>query len=400
MPSASDYLQIAEQTQRSLERDVLNQWFPRAVDTALGGFAENFSENWSPLGGTVRHIVYQSRLTWLASQSAAHHADAIYGLKFLESRQWDPRHGGLFWAVEPDGTPQDEQKHAYGIAFAIYAAAACFHSTQDPSALELATKTFRWLEKHAHDAKNGGYFEALSRDGTPILSGNGNDAIGTAFGRKSMNTHIHLLEALTTLHSVGPDDTVARRLEEVFDICLEKVYTEPGRLTLYFTPDWQRIEAGDSFGHDVELAFLLVEAAESLDQGRRDRAWQRGRKLIDHALQHGWDTRHGGFFYEADHDINTNKEWWTQAEGLNALLLMHEEFGGETSAYWDAFISQWDFIRKYQIDSVYGGWRARVRSDGTVIPGLIKSDPWTEGYHQGRALMNVTARLRNLANVI
>ena len=35
--------------------------------------------------------------------------------------------------------------------------------------------------------------------------------------------------------------------------------------------------------------------------------------------------------------------------------------------------------------------------DGTPQPGRAKSDGWTEGYHQGRAMLTVSAALRRLA---
>jgi mannobiose 2-epimerase len=411
MPTPQTYLSIAEQTQASLRHDVLDKWFPAAVDLQRGGFDETFGEDWSALDGAARSIVYQSRLTWLAARAAAIEPERAvefltytrHGVKFLAEKQWDRQHGGLFWSVNRGGEPNGSDgaaKHAYGMAFAIYAAAASFEVTHDPAALELAKKTFLWLDQHAHDADHGGYFEALSREGTPILSGNGNDSIGTRLGRKSMNTHIHLLEAFTQLHKVWPDESVRRRLREVFDVCLHKVYTDPGYLTMFFTPDWKAVQGRDSFGHDVETAFLLVDASEELEHTAGDDVWRAGRRLVDHALHYGFDRQNGGFYDEGTpngDDLETEKIWWTQAEGLNALLLMHERFGSQTSEYWDAFVQEWDFIRRHQIDSIHGGWYSTVNADGSARQGLLKSDLWTEGYHQGRALMNVTARLRHLA---
>ena len=86
-----------------------------------------------------------------------------------------------------------------------------------------------------------------------------------------------------------------------------------------------------------------------------------------------------------------------EAEGLNALLLMHEKYGQETPRYWQAFLRQWEFIRTRQTDNVYGGWYATVSREGKPVPGHIKSDQWTEAYHQGRALLVVSATLRHLA---
>ena len=137
---------------------------------------------------------------------------ARHGFAFLRDHMWDEQHGGFFWAVDENGQSLETStdKHAYGIAFAMYACVNVFEVTGDRAALDLAMKGFRWLEEHAHDAKNGGYFEAFTRDGKPIMNAamsedasNPNDSIGTPYGYKSMNTHIHLMEALTSLAEIG-----------------------------------------------------------------------------------------------------------------------------------------------------------------------------------------------------
>src|SRR5678815_284978 len=141
---------------------------------------------------------------------------------------------------------------------------------------------------------------------------------------KSMNTHLHLLEALTELYRAKKDPAVEARLREVFLIVRDKIALPDGYFDLYFRPDWTPIPDVDSYGHDIEGGFLITEAAEllGLDGGATDAVV---RKLEDHALRYGWDERYGGFFDNgppngaADH---TNKIWWVEAEGLNAMLLM------------------------------------------------------------------------------
>ena len=120
----------------------------------------------------------------------------------------------------------------------------------------------------------------------------------------------------------------------------------------------------------------------------------------DHALEWGWDEQHGGFYDRgsAFHPAYAlEKVWWTQAEGLNALLLAHEHFGGGSSRYFDAFLKQWRFIAEHQVDHRYGGWHAAVAADGAAEPGRDKATIWKAAYHNGRALMEVSHRLRRLA---
>lgn len=400
----------------NLEQHILAPWYPRvATDAAMAGFRQEYDERWRPGEDSVRSVVYQARLTWVAARAVRHLPArreefaryARHGVAFLNGPLRDREYGGLFWQVGtksggPD-TDRGGEKHAYGLAFALYAAAAAHEATGDPAALELAQHVFAWLEAHAHDAAHGGYYEALTREGRPIVDPRSGDpaaidAIGTCYGFKSMNTHLHLLEALAELAKVWPDPAVMARLREVFGIVRDTIaVTPPGCLNLFFTPDWRPVPDHDSFGHDVEAAYLLAEAAEVLGIPDDPATWAVARALVDHALAFGWDTAHGGFY---DHGsafrpaTGREKIWWTQAEGLNALLLLHDRFGREDPRYAIAFRRQWEFIRRHQTDEESGGWRAMVEPDGKPIPGLAKSDAWTDPYHQGRALMNVLDRLR------
>jgi cellobiose epimerase len=411
--SSSEYLQLASELEVSLQADVLAKWFPASIDTEHGGFHQNFREDWSRDPRNDKSIVCQARLTWTASAASLHYpadavrykAHALHGLDFLLGSLWDREQGGFYWALDERGSPaRSGEKHAYGMAFGIYAACECYRATHDPRALDLAKRAYLWLDAHAHDARNGGYYEALSRAGTPVLSpadpSTPADFIGTHYGYKSMNTHIHLLEALTALHGVWPDAGVRRRLDETFRLVRDRIAVAPGCLNLFFTPDWRPVPDHDSFGHDVETAYLLVEAAAALGTPDDRKSWSIARSLVDHALEYGWDRENGGF-YDSGSAFGppsvTDKIWWTQAEGLNALALMHAHFGHKTSRYWDALRLQWKFIREHQIDSRYGGWLASVDRDGQSSAGRAKGDQWTESYHQARALMTVSDTLRRLA---
>lgn len=412
-PTRSDYLRIAGEVERNLNQQVLAKWFPASVDDVQGGFHQNYGEAWDRIPNRDRAIVYQSRLTWLAAAAALRYRDrsaefqkySLHGERFLEKSLWDSEFGGFYWALGDDGKPErNGEKHAYGISFGIYAAAECYAATRDKSALDLALRAYHWLDAHAHDAQNSGYYEALAREGKPILTppgaDSGGDFIGTRYGYKSMNTHIHLLEALTSLYHVHRTAKLRVRLRELFELVRDRITIAPGYLNLYFTPEWKPVPDHDSFGHDIETAYLLAEATAELGMPDDRKTWSVARSLVDHALTYGWDRDHGGIYDSgvvSGAPISTDKIWWTQAEGMNALLLMHRRFGRETTKYWDAFLRQWEFIQQYQVDQKNGGWYARVAADGKAPSGKVKSDRWTEAYHQGRALLNVSEMLQHLA---
>jgi mannobiose 2-epimerase len=172
-------------------------------------------------------------------------------------------------------------------------------------------------------------------------------------------------------------------------------------LNLYLTLDWRAIPAHDSFGHDIETAYLLVEAAEALGIPDDVKTWRMARLLVDHALEWGWDDENGGFYDKGESfggaAFDQKKVWWTEAEGLNTLLLLHQKYGTNTDRYGKAFSKQWGFIEKCMLDPISGGWYAETTRDGKLIGDGAKANQWKANYHTSRALMNVAKQLAKAA---
>lgn len=375
-PTRKNYRKLADEVEATLHRDVLDVWFPRTLDNENGGFRSDFTRDWNPganSGG--KFSVFQGRMTWIAAQVAMRRPElkdkflpiAEHGVQYLNDTLWDKQYGGFYWGLDDNGTISPyytDGKHLYGISFALYGAAAVYQATKNPKALELAQKAFRWIDEHGHDAKNGGYFEWLTRAGK-VVEGNPDSVelqpVPVAefpIGYKSMNTHIHLLESFTQLYEVWKDDTVRQRLEELLAINRDKICLQPGVMNLYFTNDWRAIPDHDSYGHDIETAYLMLEAEDVLGHGHNPKPEHMARLLVDHALANGWDQAYGGFFQDGitfGKPESRLKEWWVQMEGLNSLLLIHEKYGKHTDVYFKAFQLQWQFIKKYQIDSEFHG---------------------------------------------
>lgn len=396
-----------------LKKELTEHWYPHSVDDKLGGFHQNYARDWKELPDDNRFLVYQARMTWtaaaFATYSKAHHDEyaryARHGVEFLDRVMRDREFGGFHWVVDPEGGLKlGDEKHVYGTAFALYAASKAYEVTHDERALKVARDAFDWLEKHAHDAEHGGYFEAFTRDGKPIVTRDDSaplhkrfDRLGTYYAFKTMNSHIHLLEAFAEFARVEPTPIVKQRLAETHAIVRDKIAVDPGALNLYLTRDWRATPAHDSFGHDVETAYLLVESAEVQGVPDDPRTWAVARQLVDHALEWGWDHEYGGFYDKGEafggEAFDKTKVWWTQAEGLNALLVMHRKLGDNTDKYWKVFLKQWEFIERYMIDPVHGGWYMETTREGKLRGDGRKASQWKANYHTSRALMNVATML-------
>ncbi len=371
------------------------------MDRKAGGFFQSFARNWSLAPTQPKTLVFQARMTWVAASLARRREDATgafrhwarHGVHFLEERFWDHLVGGFSWT---EGDP--DNKHSYGIAFALYAAAAA-HRAEIPGALELARRGFAWLDRYAHDDQDGGYFEALARDGSPLGETGGSaarDRIGNPVGQKSANTHLHLLEAFCELHRAAPDAALRARIEELTALLGEAALRASGALPWSFTRDWQPVDRRVSYGHLVEAAYLLVGAGDILARPSLEAAT----RLTDEVLRHGFDRRHGGVFWQGTAGRLASrraKVWWVQAEALNCLLLMHERLPLSAQGYLARFLESWAFVKRRQLDRRQSGWFERVSRSGRWVLDGRKAHAWKAAYHDVRALLDVEDRLWRLA---
>jgi mannobiose 2-epimerase len=412
---------IAQQMRYAAKQGLIELYYPRDIDTVYGGYLSTFSYDFQPVGEQDKMIVTQARHTWSTAKAAMFYHDTSYismsrhGFLFLRDKMWDKEYGGFYNLVTRDGTPKSTIKEAYGNAFAIYGLSAYYESSHDTAALNLAKKTFLWLEKHSHDPKYKGYYQHLQRDGTPVKRGA--DVKSTSdLGYKDQNSSIHILEALTELYQVWKDTLVKERLQEMLTLIRETIVTPKGYLQLFFTPDWKPVSFRDSseqsilqhrnldhvsFGHDVETAYLMQEATEALGNMHDTKTLAIGKKMVDHALRVGWDNSLGGFYDEGYYFkdkpgltiINKSKNWWAQAEGLNTLLIMAQLYPVDNMNYLQHFYKQWDYVQTYLIDHEHGDWYEEGLDNEPQRKTALKAHIWKGSYHNFRALMNCINRL-------
>jgi mannobiose 2-epimerase len=419
-------LKIAAEMERSIKTELLNKWYPGSVDSTYGGFITTYTYDFKPTGSQDKFIVTQARHTWSTAKASELYPESPWylscsknGFHFLRDFMWDKTYGGFYSLVDREGNDKSDPvapKNAYGNAFAIYALAAYYHASHDTSALNLAKKAFLWMEKHSHDPLHKGYYQHLQRDGTPIMR-NATIPSTSDIGYKDQNSSIHLLEAFTELYGVWKHEVVRARLEEMLFLIRDKLTTKKGYLTLFFQPDWTPISFRDSseasilkhkhldhvsFGHDVETAYLMVEASEALGLKNDAETWNVGKRMVDHALKNGWDKSVGGFYNEAYYFkgrdtisiIYDSKTWWAQAECMNTLLLMADHYPNDPMKYFEKFVKLWNYNKAYLIDHVYGDWYEQGLDKEPDKKTALKGHIWKATYHQFRALSNCVKSLR------
>ena len=424
--SKEERLKIAAEMDNSIKTELLNKWYPQCVDSMYGGFLSTYTYDFKPTGSQDKFIVTQARHVWTTAKASTFYPAVPYyikcaqhGFKFLKDVMWDKTYGGFYNLVDRKGTDKSNPlapKEAYGNAFAIYALAAYYKVSRDTGALSLAKKAFLWLEKHSHDPVYKGYYQHLKKDGTPVVR-DASIPSNAEIGYKDQNSSIHLLEAFTELYEVWPDALVRERLQEMLFLVRDKITSTKGNLVLFFKPDWTPVSFRDSseayilshknldhvsFGHDIETAYLMLEASHALGLKNDTKTMEIGKKMVDHALTNGWDNALGGFYDEGYYFkdkptisiIFDSKNWWAQAEGMNTLLLMANHFPNDPMHYYDKFKQQWGYIQTYLIDHVNGDWYEEGLDKEPQRKTALKGHIWKATYHSFRALSNCVKTLR------
>ncbi len=391
---------ICDEIRQELEGNLLPFWRERCLDREAGGFIGEMAHDGAVRAGADKGLVLNARLLW--SFSALYRAlgderDRVLAERardYLESRFADRRHGGYRWRVDAAGRPLDDTKKVYGQAFAIYALSELHRATGDRQALAAARRTWELVERHALDPRHGGYLEALAADWSATveqrLSAKDLEAA------RSMNTHLHLVEAYANLHRAWPDGRLAERLDELLELFDRHILMrDAGRhhLCAFFDRRWRPLSDGYTYGHDIEAAWLVSEAARALGDERRRQAadrWARG--LARSVLAEGVDSE-GGLAYQgrAGEVTDPDREWWCQAEAVVGFRHAWQLTGDGELARASARV--WQFISRRVVDRTNGEWFWRVRADGSVDASEPKVSEWKGPYHDVRMCLEMLRRL-------
>jgi cellobiose epimerase len=414
---------------RLLIDGILKRWYPLVIDRECGGYFTNVRFDWTLAPEQEKMIVSQARHVWTTTRAAAFLPDgsaykdyARHGFLFLRDSMWDRQFGGFYQVRSRSGGWSDfrgwrDEKRTYGNAFAVFALADLYGLTRDAEVLEFAKQAFCWIEDHAYDPRYRGYFQFLTRDGKVFDDSGEYKCVASdnnEVGFKDQNSSIHLLEAYTALYRVWKDPTLRAQLSSLLTLIRDTMVTQRGYLQLFFHQDWTPVSFRDSepdvrekhfgldhvsVGHDYETAFLMLEASHVLGLENDTRTLAVARKMLDHALDSGWDSELGGFYeggyYLKGEDqcriIQHTKNWWAQAEALNALLLFSRIFPG--SVYERYFLEEWEYVSKYIIDWERGDWFEGGLDREPHFKTGPKSHIWKCTYHTTRALTNCITML-------
>jgi cellobiose epimerase len=387
---------LREAVSRNLTENILPFWSERFQDETNGGFlgrisGEGFVDPTAPKGA-----ILNARILW--AFSAAYRVlgrheylqTATRAFREIADRFYDSEFGGVYWSLDAQGRPLDTKKQIYAIGFAIYGLSEYARATASSEAKELAIKLFHDIEQHSFDTVNNGYLEALTCEWEPIADMRLSEK--DANERKTMNTHLHIIEPYTALYRVWPDEGLKERIRNLLYIFREKIMDKrTGHLQLFFDDYWNSKQDMVSYGHDIEASWLLHEAAsvigEDIDELLPDIV------KIAAAASEGY-VPGAGMMYEMHRGsgaIDADRHWWVQAETVVGYLNIYQLTGDEDAL--NRACETWEFIRTHLVDSDGGDWFWSLKADGSVNTVDDKAGFWKCPYHNSRMCLEIIERI-------
>jgi len=362
---------------------ILPFWMTRMPDPR-GGFYGRIDGLGNVHPEAEKGAILNARILWTFSAAYRLLGDPAYldmatrAKRVLLDSFFDPEYGGVYWSLHPDGTPKDTKKQIYALGFAIYGLSEYARATGDKSALAHAIKLFFDIENHSFDTERNGYFEAFTREWGEMADMRLSDK--DANERKTMNTHLHILEPYTNLYRVWPDARLAAAIRNLIDLFIDRILDpQTFHLRLFFDDDWNSKVDKTSYGHDIEASWLLHEAALVLGEPAH---LARVESVVDAIAQH------------ADSDIlyRTSCQWWEYAETVVGYYNIWQHWGDEDAL--QKARKAWDFACAHLLDREQGEWYWAVHfPDLTPDTTEDKAGFWKCPYHNGRACMELMERM-------
>ena len=407
----SEFIKYRSIFEKEIRQNILPFWTRYGVDHQRGGFHGEVDLYGVPIDSANKACVLVTRILWTFAAATRVFDDPAYRIlakrafELIDGSFSDHEYGGYYMELSFDCKPVDDIKHTYAQAFALYSFCEYYRLAPSDTLLDKIQRLFELLEEKTKDSSHPGYFEAFTRQWEPIDE----NRMADSNEPKSMNTHLHMVEAYAAVYRIWKDDRVKQRLRELIEIFLDFIVGSDGHFRIFFEGDFSescQAKGIISFGHDIEGQWLLCEAAEILgDPEIQEKVKAVAIKMVDAVEREGLD-KDGGLFLESTRfgrHLRTNKHWWLQAENLVGFMNAYQLTGDPK--YWNTVKRSWDFIDRCVIDHEHGEWFTKVNRLG--IPYLSepaddpspyyrndrKVDAWKCPYHNSRACLEMMRRI-------
>ena len=396
-------MQVHQQYKQEVTNElysILDYWMQYSIDKTNEGFVGKIDNNNNIDSSAQKGSVLNARILWTFSaaynfcSNKKYLSAAARAFEYVRDNFFDKNYGGVFWTVDSKGNMLDSKKQIYALAFCIYGLSEFYIASKSDEALQLSIELYEAIEDRSYDKINKGYFEAFNRDWS-----NADDlrlSAKDANEKKTMNTHLHIIEAYANLYKVNSSTHLKNKIVELLEV-FDKYFIDQQtfHLKLFFDEAWNEKPGVISYGHDIEAAWLLQQCAEIIHHEEWIKIYKDHAVKIADAAAEGLD-KDGGLWYEYDQSnkkLLKEKHWWPQAEAMigffNAYQIINDE------KYLQHSLNSWQFIKQYIKDNKNGEWFWGVKEDYSIMQNEDKVGIWKCPYHNSRACLEIIKRINN-----
>jgi len=380
--------------------NILSYWMKYTPDEVYGGFVGRIDGNNQVVANAPKGSVLNARILWSFSAVYNLSKNADYLLYAERAYQYiteyiiDKEFGGVYWSVDYEGKPLDTKKQVYASAFTIYGLSEYYVASGNEEAKTLAIELYELLVNKSFDIKNTGYLEAFTKEWQPIddLRLSAKDANE----KKTMNTHLHVLEGYTNLYCIWQNEGLKLQIDILINNFLDHfIDPKTHHCLLFFDEDWNSKSGLISYGHDIEATWLLQQSAEVISNDFLLQKIKTVNITITDVTLNGLDED-GGLWYEyepADDHLIKQKHWWVQAEAIVGFYNTWQITGDEK--YLAIVEKNWQYIKAKILDQNNGEWFWGRDENGEIMQGEDKAGLWKCPYHNSRACIEIIKRISN-----
>ena len=346
-----------DQTSSSLRKDIMPFWMEHGLDRKNGGVFTALDRDGTLMDST-KSVWFQGRFGYVAALAYLHdpfHSQWLEASKscidFIEEHCFDTD-GHMFFEVTAEGKPLRKRRYVFSECFAIMAMAEYSLASGDKSYARKALDLFK---------------RTLNLLSSGILENK------FLFGARGHSITMMLINVAVVLKQVSDDPALDIRIDQSIEE-LRKYFMkeEFGTLLEMVGPDGELIDTCNGRtinpGHCIETGWFILKVAEL-------RAWDEslvkmGTTIIDWAWKWGWDDTYGGIINFRDckgfppQDYSQDmKFWWPQCEAILASLMAWRATGQEK--YLDMHRKAYDYAFSKFPDPEFGEWFGYLHRDGT-----------------------------------
>ncbi|NDW11127.1 AGE family epimerase/isomerase [Dysgonomonas sp. 520] len=375
-----------------LVNNILPFWIKNVQDVENGGFYGRID------GDNILHpyankgAILNARILW--TFSAAYRLLKIPQYLIIAQRAFDyitkhfldRKNGGIYWELDYKGNPVNTKKQTYVQGFALYGFSEYYRASGNPQALELSKDFFLLIEDKCKDKVAGGYFEAFTEEWNSIDDMRLSEK--DANEKKTMNTHLHILEPYTNLSRIWNSNLLENAQTELIEVFMNHIINkETYHLNLFFDEQWNVKSSIISYGHDIEASWLLYEAAEILGDKKILGIIKEFSLAIADAASEGI-MKDGSLIYEKeDQKADSDRHWWVQAEAVVGFMYAFKNSG--KTYYKHKAERVWNYIQEQIIDKENGDWFWSRLYDGSINRKEDKAGFWKCPYHNSRMCLEM-----------